>query len=123
MNRFRLTKRRVLLSLLGLFLLFVVYDYVTYYSRYNSAMDIARRHDARIGSLLDWPFGRECRITFDKPLDEAALRELTVLNSLSGRHWVGVALNYELDDSQLELVREALHDCHVFQPDARNRQP
>ena len=123
MNSFRLTKRRVLLLLIGLMLAVVAYDYVTYYSRYNSAVDVARRHGARIGSLLDWPLGRECRITFDRPLNVAALQELTILNSLSGRHWVGVALNYELDDGQLQSAREMLHKCHVFHPDAENRRP
>jgi hypothetical protein len=47
-------------------------------------------------------------------------RGLPVLNSLTDRHWVGVALNYELDDHQLLSAREMLHDCHVFQPEARH---
>ena len=115
-NRYRLTKRGILLLLFGLVLAFVAYDYVTYYARYNSAIDVARLHGARIGSLMDWPFGRECRITFDQPLNDAAFQDLKVLNSLTGRHWVGVALNYELDDAHLQSARDILHNCHVLQP-------
>lgn len=122
MHRFQITKRRVFFSMLGLFLLFVAYDYVTYHSRYNSAINVAHRHGARVGSLLDWPFGRECRITFEAPLDKSAMRELAILNSLAGRHWVGVALNYELDDIQLQSARDVLHDCHVFHTVDHTRQ-
>ncbi len=86
-------------------------------------MDVARRHGARIGSLLDWPFGRECRITFDKPIDHDAINELTVLNSLTSRHWVGVALNYDLDEAELQHAQTSLHNCHVFQIDSSNRRP
>ena len=80
-------------------------------------MSVVGRLDGRAGSLLDWPFGRECRITFDRPLNPEELRELEVLNSLSGRHWVGVAFDCEIDTAQLQAAHEALSDCVVFAVD------
>ena len=97
------------------FIAFMIYDYVSYHSRYTSAMTVVSRLDGRAGSLLDWPFGRECRITFDRPLSAEELGELAVLNSLSGRHWIGVAFDCEMEASQILAARDALSGCVVFE--------
>lgn len=123
MNRLRHAKHRVFGALLGLFLVFLAFDYGNYYLRYNAAIGVARRHGARVGSLLDWPLGRECCITFDKPVDNATLRELTVLNSLSSRHSVSIALNYELDDDRLRFLQETLRECYLFRSNAHRGNP
>ena len=61
MSRTRLTRRSVLLLVFGICLAIVVFDYVTYHSRFKTAICVAQAHGARVGSLLDWPLGRECR--------------------------------------------------------------
>ena len=59
---------------------------------------------------------------FDSQLTPYDLDELAVLNVLSGHHSIGGALNCDLDDSQLQEVRDALHECYTFQPQAHHRQ-
>ncbi len=114
MSRTRLTRRSVLLLVFGICLAIVVFDYVTYHSRFKTAICVAQAHGARVGSLLDWPLGRECRIAFDQPIDRDAVRHLAVLNSLSSRHSVGVAFNYDISDADLEYACEILSQCQVF---------
>ena len=106
-----------------LFLAFVAYDSFTYHSRYKTATGVAQAHGAHVGSLFGWPFGRECQITFDQPIDCRAVAELAVLNSLTSRHWVGVAFNYDMTDADLEHARDTLPECHVFRVDPPDRQP
>ena len=122
MTRTRRTRRSALLLVFGFFFAFVAYDYVTYHSHYNSAVGVAQAHGARVGSLLDWPIGRECRITFDQPIGREAIVELAVLNTLASRHWIGVAFNYDMTDIDLEHARDTLPDCHVFRVDFSDRQ-
>lgn len=107
----------MILSVLGLAIAFVAYDYTTYNSGFWAAIGVAKAHGARVGSLLDWPFGRECRITFEQPLDRDAVADLRVLNSLAPRHWVGVGFNYEMLDADFEHARDILPKCHVFRVD------
>ena len=123
MTRSRLTRRSALLLVLGFFLAYVGYDYITYHSRYKNAIGVAQAHGARVGSLLDWPFGRELRITFDQPIDRDAVADLAVLNSLTSRHWVGVAFNYDITDVDFEHANDTLPDCHVFHVDPPDGQP
>jgi len=117
MSRPRLTRRSTLLLVFGFFLAIVTYDYVSYHSRYKTAVGVAQAHGALVGSLLGWPLGRECRITFDQPIDRDVIAELAVLNSLTSRHWVGVAFNYEMTDADLQHARDTLPECHVFRVD------
>ena len=109
-----MTRRFTLLLVFGFCLASVVFEYVTYHSRYKTAVEVAQAHGGRVGSLLDWPLGRECRITFDQPIDRDAVGHLAVLNSLSSRHSVGVAFNYDISDADLEHACEILSQCHVF---------
>tara|TARA_R110002111_G_scaffold225423_1_gene287096 strand:- start:227 stop:598 length:372 start_codon:yes stop_codon:yes gene_type:complete len=123
MTRIRPTRRFSLMLVLGFFLAFVAYDYVTYHSRYKTGVGVAQAHGARVGSLLGWPLGRECRITFDQPIDRQAIAELAVLNSLTSRHWIGVAFIYDMTDADLKHAQDTLPECHVFRVDPRDRQP
>ena len=65
----------------------------------------------------------ECRIAFDHQIDREAVADLAVLNSLTSRHWVGVAFNYDMTDVDLEHARNTLSDYHVFRVDPPDRHP
>ncbi len=123
MTRIRPKRWAIVLLVCGCLLSLIAYDYVTYHSRYRSAIDVAHSHGARVGSLLDWPFGRECRITFDRPVDRDAIPDLAVLTSLASRHSVGIAFNYDMADADLKHARDTLRECHVFRVGATDRQP
>ena len=117
MNHLRATKRRVAFAMALAFVALVIYDYVSYHRRYDAAMSVVSRLDGRAGSLFDWPFGRECRVTFDRPVTAEELSELAVLNALAGRHAVGVAFDCEMRPAQLQAARETLTECVVTQVD------
>jgi len=76
----------------------------------------------RAGSLNGWPLGKEYIIAFTRPLTDAEIERLSVLNSLSGRDYVAVAFNCDLTPLQLETAQRVLSDCRVFQQDARFRE-
>ena len=116
-------RRCVILTVIGLFVVFVGYDYYTYHSRYHAAISVAVTHGARVGALLDWPLGRECNIAFDRPIDRAVIEELAVLNSLTSRHWVEIAFNCDISDDDLQFARDTLPECVVFRVEDSDLQP
>lgn len=92
-------------------------DYRRYYSQLDQAMAVVSDLEGHAGSLLDWPFGREIVVSFERPLDREEVNQLTFLNSLKGRHVVTVVFRCQLTPKQLSDVKEALSDCAVRQVD------
>ncbi|MEW4564356.1 hypothetical protein AB1K70_17590 [Bremerella sp. JC770] len=92
-------------------------DYQRYHWQINRAMAIVGELEGRAGSLLDWPFGREYMIVFQRPLDGSELERLKAINTLQGRHYVTVVFRCQLTQKQFEAAKLALPDCVVRQAD------
>ncbi len=92
-----------------------IIDYQIYYARLDRAMSVVADLDGRAGSLLDWPFGREIVIVFERPLNDEELDQLVVVKSLQGRHVVAVVFRCEITPQQLESARAALPDMAIRQ--------
>lgn len=97
-----------------LFVIYLGWDYFQYHSRLRHAMSVVSNCGGSAGSLMDWPFGRELRITFTHPPTEADLQRLEILNGLNSRHWVGVMYKCELTDEELRRIESTLGKCHVI---------
>lgn len=92
-----------------------IIDYQIYYAKLDRAMSVVSELDGRAGSLLDWPFGREIAIVFERPLSDKELERLSVVKSLQGRHVVAVVFRCEMTHQQLESALNALPDMAVRQ--------
>jgi len=98
-------------------------DYQRYHAQLDQAMAVVAELKGRAGSLLDWPFGKELVISFDRPLTDSELKRLSILNSLQGRHHVRVFFRCALTPQQLTAAQKALSKCYVgqmedYDPDA-----
>lgn len=109
--------RYVLYASVILLIIAGIVDYQRYHAKIDRAMTVVSELGGRAGSLLDWPFGREYAISFDRPLTDDELERLSVVNSLQGRHYVSVFFRCQLSPEELEAARKALPDCAVGQVD------
>ena len=102
----KLTGRRVIYSLLLLALAVAAFDYAKFHSRNRRALNVVSRLNGRAGSLLDWPFGKEYVIVFDRLLSNAELQQLSEPNSLVGRNHVTVYFDCDLTvgDYQADFI-------------------
>lgn len=109
--------RYVVYAMVILLIIGGVIDYQRYHAKIDRAMTVVAELGGRAGSLLDWPFGREYAISFDRPLTNDELERLSAVNTLQGRHYVGVFFRCQLTPQEFEAAKKALPDCAVRQVD------
>lgn len=113
----RVRIRYAIYFLLILAVVIGILDYQRYHAQLDRAMAVVSDLEGRAGSLLDWPFGRDMVISFERPLSGEELERLAVLNSLQGRHNVSVFFRCQLTPQQLTAAKAALPDLSVRQVD------
>ncbi|QDU74207.1 hypothetical protein Pan97_12120 [Bremerella volcania] len=94
-----------------------VIDYQRYHAQLDRAMAVVYQLEGRAGSILDWPFGREMVVTFERSLTSEELERLGILNSLQGRHVISVWFRCQMTPQQLAAAQAALPDLNVRQVD------
>jgi hypothetical protein len=93
-------------------------DFAQWHVRKQRALDVVFELGGRAGSIGGWPLGEEIVITFERELTDEDFQRLAILNTLSGRHYVGVHLaDGNLSDTRLAWIQEILSNCHVHRQD------
>ncbi|MCC9606784.1 hypothetical protein LOC68_16125 [Blastopirellula sp. JC732] len=115
-----MTQRQIVIAatLCSLFVL-VKFDQYQYAAHCTRRGKIVGELGGSIGSLMDWPFGREVFISFTHPLADDQLQRLSTINA-RGRDYVTVYFDCQVTDQQLQTARQVLSRCSVIASREKN---
>ena len=106
--------KQVLMWLMVAFAALLAIDYMLVRAKEKHAAPTVSQANGRMGSLPGWPIGSEYRVTFDRPLAQRDLSQLTILNTLRGSVVVAF-VDCQLTNEQIAEVVNALPHCLVVQ--------
>ena len=84
----------------------ISYDYWKFHSMRQSALELIVKCNGRAGSILGWPLGQDFVVSFNQPLTESQIEQLSQLNEYKYRSSFLIYLNYDIDDSELIQIRK-----------------